>query len=165
MRRFGTMLRTAIAAGLLAGCSDGLLTSRDDELGTFDGTWDGATWRGTAYAVLQGDSLTVVGHRPDPKYFYDEYVQVRIRFTGPGTYTVPETAAGLAKITGGDAGSFPTADGTVVITGYDAGSRTISGAVILRARSMSPEWNASGSFAAPVYRSFAEVPPEPPRQH
>ena len=164
MRRFGTMLRTAIAAGLLAGCADGLLPSRDGELGTFDGSWDGATWRGTAFAVLQGDSLTVVAHRPDPKYFYDEYVQVRVRFDGVGSYAVPEAAGGLSKITGGDAGYFPPAGGTLVITAYDAGSRAIAGSVTLRARSMNPEWIASGSFAAPVYSSLAEVPPEPSRR-
>ena len=157
------MLRMAIAAGLLAGCSDGLLTSRDSELGTFDGTWDGATWRGTAFAVLQGDSLTVVAHRPDPKYFYDEYVRASIRFAGPGNYSVAEAAGQLSKITGGDAGWMPRAGGTLLITGYDAGSRMVSGYVTLRASSFDPEWRAAGNFSAPVYPSFADVPPEPAR--
>lgn len=164
MRRFGTMLRMAIAGGLLAGCSDGLLTSRESELGTFDGTWDGATWRGTAYAVLQGDSLTVVGHRADPKFVYDEYVTATIRFAGPGSYSVAEPAGQLSKITGGDAGWMPRADGTLLITAYDAGSRTVSGYVTLRARSFDPEWQADGSFTAPVYPSLADVPQEPRRR-
>ena len=157
MRRFGTMVRMAIAAGLLAGCADGLLAP-DGELGTFDGTWDGASWRGSAYAVLQDDSLTVVAHRPDPQYFYDEYIQARVRFDGAGTYPVPEAAGLLSKIVGGDAGSIPPAAGTVVITGYDAGSRRVSGFVSLRARSVNPEWHATGSFTAPVYRNWGDVP-------
>lgn len=161
MRRLGSIARMAIAAGLLAGCSNGLLPSRDGGLGTFDGTWDGAAWRGSAYAVLQGDSLTVVGHRPDPKFFYDEYVQVRVRFDGPGTYSVPESDGMLSKIDGGDAGWMPYAGGTLLVTAYDAGSRTVSGYVTLRASSIAPAWQASGNFTAPVYARFADVPQEP----
>src|ERR1700741_1137473 len=137
-----------------------LWTAPGSRLGTFDGTWDGAAWRGTAWAVLDGDSLTVVGHRPDPQYFYDEYVQARVRFAGPGTYPVPPSDGALAKIVGGDAGSFPPSDGTLVIYSYDAASHTISGALTLRAGSMSPAWNASGLFDAPVYSSFQAVPQE-----
>jgi hypothetical protein len=163
MRRPGSIVRMALAAGLLAGCSD-ILTSRDGELGTFDGTWDGATWRGSAYAVLQGDSLTVVGHRPDPRFFYDEYVQVRVRFDGPGSYPVPESDGMLSKIDGGDAGWMPYARGTLLVTAYDAGAGAVSGYVTLRASSFDPVWQASGNFTAPVYARFTDVPQEPRRR-
>jgi hypothetical protein len=153
----------ALAAGLLAGCSGGLFGIGSLQQGTFEGTWDGAAWRGNAYAVLQGDSLTVVGRRPDPKYFYDEYVRVRVRFTGPGTYPVAESQGELGKIVGGDAGWFPPSAGTLVIDSYDQGSHTVSGSVTLRAESMQPAWDASGRFEAPVYSSFQQVPPDPAR--
>lgn len=156
IRRIG-MIALALAAGLTAACGDGPFAASGG-LGRFDGVWDGAAWRGSAYAVLQGDSLTLVGHRPDPKYFYDEYVQARIRFTGPGTYAVPESDGQLAKITGGDAGWFPPSGGTLVVRAYSAGERTISGTITLRSTTPSLEWNASGDFDAPVYTRFTDVP-------
>lgn len=150
-------LCAAAAAALLAGCGDDLLP--DEGGGNFVGVWDGAAWSGRAWAVLQNDSLTVVGHRADPRYYYDEYVQAKVPFTGPGTYTIPESAGQLAKITGGDAGSFPPASGTLVIRAYDASAHTISGDLTLHAGSMQPAWNASGTFEAYVYTNSAQVPP------
>ena len=55
---------------LLVGCSESS-TSPDVDRGTFLGQWDGAGWRGHAYAVLQNDTLSIIAHRPDPKYYYD----------------------------------------------------------------------------------------------
>ena len=163
MRRAFAFVGMAIAAGLLAGCSDGLFGRGSLPRGTFDGSWDGAEWRGSAYAVLRHDSLFVVAHRPDPQYFYDEYVQAQVRFTGKGTYPIAETQARLSKITGGDAGWWSPSAGTLVIDGYDGHSHTVSGSVTLRGESMQPAWNASGRFDAPVYASFEQVPPEPAR--
>lgn len=152
-----TTLCAAAAATLLAGCSDVLYPG--DGVGTFTGTWDGTEWRGRAYAVLQDDSLTVIGHRPDPQYFYDEYVQAKVRYTGPGTYTIAESAGQLAKITGGDAGYFPPAQGTLVISAFNQATHSVSGTITLHAGSMQPAWNASGSFDAYVYTNFKQVPP------
>lgn len=151
-----TALCAATATALLAGCADDLLP--DDTGGNFVGTWDGAAWTGQAYAVLQNDSLTVVGHRADPQHFYDEYVQARVRFTGPGTYAIPESAGQLAQIVGGDAGTFPPAAGTLVIRDYDASAHTLSGDITLRAGSVQPAWDVSGTFRAYVYGSFDQVP-------
>src|SRR5215212_46896 len=97
----------ALAVAALAGCSDGPLVPGLVGPGVFDGTWDGAEWRGTAVAVLQDDSLTVLGRRRHPVYYQDEYIKVRVRFTGPGTYTVPESQGELGMIVGGDAGYTP----------------------------------------------------------
>ena len=163
MRRAFAFVGMALAAGVLAGCSDGLLGRGSLQRGTFDGSWDGAEWRGSAYAVLQHDSLFVFAHRPDPQYFYDEYVQVRVRFSGKGTYPIAESQAELAKITGGDAGWSTPSAGTLVIDSYDEQSHTVSGSVSLRGESMQPAWRASGRFDAPVYASFQQVPPEPAR--
>jgi len=150
-------LCAAAAAALLAGCGDNLLPG--DDGGNFVGVWDGAAWTGRAWTVLQNDSLTVVGHRADPQHYYDEYVQAKVLFTGPGTYTISESAGQLAKITGGDAGYFPPASGTLVIRDYDAAAHTVSGDITLHAGSMQPAWNASGSFEAHVYTNFNQVPP------
>ena len=144
-----------LALGTLAAC-DGVFSSRA-AAGTFDGEWDGATWRGNAYAVLQHDTMTVVGHRPDPTYFYDEYVQARVHFTGPGTYALTAEQGALSQIVGGDAGSFTGAVGTLVVKSYDAGSHAVSGE--LRLDAAGPEtWHVTGSFQASVYPSAALVP-------
>jgi hypothetical protein len=103
--------------------------------------------------------MTVVAHRKDPGTYYDEYVQVRVAFTGPGTYAFPESAGTLMKIVGGDAGWSPPASGTLVIHAYDASAHTVQGEVVLRAESFQPAWNVAGSFYAPVYSSFDQVPP------
>ncbi|HET7234685.1 MAG TPA: hypothetical protein VFJ16_32025 [Longimicrobium sp.] len=156
MKTLRRTLFAAAAATLLAGCANDLLPR--GERGSFDGVWDGAAWKGEAYAVLQNDSLTVIAHRPDPRYFYDEYVQARVRFTGPGTYTVSESGGQLLKIVGGDAGQFPAASGTLVIREYDASAHTLTGDVTLHAGSVQPAWDASGTFNAHVYSSFNQVP-------
>jgi len=158
MRKIGALVRAALAAAVLGGCSGGLLSDDGPGAGTFSGTWDGAAWNGRSYAVLHDDTMTVVGHRKDPQYYYDEYIQVQVAFTGPGTYAVSESAGVLKKITGGDAGFFPPAAGTLVIRGYDASAHTVAGQVTLRATSFQPAWDASGSFDAPVYSSFDQVP-------
>lgn len=158
MRTVGTIVRMALAAGVLAACSHGPASPGSLRPGTFDGSWDGAAWRGSAYAVLHGDSLTVVGHRPDPQFRYDEYVQARVRFTGPGPYSVAAHEGQLSKVVGGDAGSFPAAEGTLVIYAYDQAAHTILGSVTLRAGSVQPAWNATGRFEGPVYAGFQQVP-------
>ncbi len=157
--RVRMLMQVVAAAGVLAACSDGLLAPGEREAGTFRGTWDGASWSGRSYAVLHDDTMTVVGHRKDPQYFYDEYIQARVAFTGPGTYAIGESGGQLGKIVGGDAGWTPPAAGTLVIRAYDASAHTVSGEVALRATSFTPAWDASGSFDAPVYSSFTQVPP------
>lgn len=146
----------AVAA---VGACNGLADPSDQAMGSFVGRWDGEVWRGRAYAVLRGDTLHVVGHRPDPRYYYDEYVEARVLFTGPGRYAVPAKAGRLSKITGGDAGYFPDASGTLVVRSYDAQSRTVSGTVELRASHGGAVWEAQGQFHAPVYAGYDEVPP------
>jgi len=160
MREMLKILKTTLcavaAAALLGGCADDLLP--DEGGGNFVGTWNGTVWTGQAYAVLRNDSLTVVGHRADPQHAYDEYVQARVRFTGPDTYTFAESDGQLAQVVGGDAGTFPPAAGTLVIRDYNASAHTISGDITLHAGSVQPAWDVSGTFQAYVYASFTEVP-------
>jgi len=158
MRNVAALVGMVLASAVLGGCSGGLLPGGQAEPGTFSGTWDGAAWNGRSYAVLHHDTMTVVGHRKDPQYYYDEYIVVQVPFTGPGTYAVSESAGELKKLVGGDAGQFPPAAGTLVIQRYDASSHTVSGQVTLRATSLQPAWEASGSFDAPVYSSFDLAP-------
>jgi hypothetical protein len=158
MMKASRFVGMALAVAALAGCSDGPLGPRLVGLGVFDGTWDGAEWRGSAVAILQHDSLTVIGTRRHPVYYQDEYIKAQVRFTGPGTYAIPESQGELGMIVGGDAGYMPKSAGTLVIDGYDATEQTVSGYVTLRAGSRQPAWEVSGRFAAPVYPSFEAVP-------
>lgn len=50
------VLLTVLGA-LLSACSNGPGEPSELPLGSFAGQWDGAAWRGQAYAVLQGDTL------------------------------------------------------------------------------------------------------------
>lgn len=159
------MLRSVVRTWVLAfaavaalGACDVLTGSSDPEPGRFVGRWDGEAWRGRAYAVLRDDTLHVTGHRPDPRYYYDEYVSARVPFTGPGRYTVSLKEGRLSKMTGGDAGYFPDASGTLVIRSYDAAAATVTGSVELRAEHAGEVWVARGEFDAPVYARSQDVP-------
>jgi hypothetical protein len=148
-----------MAGGLLGACSDGLTDPAKLPVGSFNGRWDGAAWHGRSFAVLTHDTLFVFGHRPDPQYYYDEYIQARVVFTGRGSYFVPESAGQLAKITGGDAGYLPSAEGTLIVSGYDPNAGTLVGELTLTANHDGATWRARGAFHTPVYASFLEVPP------
>ena len=158
-----TIPLAALAAAILSACSSGPSDPSERQVGSFEGRWDGLPWRGRSYAVLQRDTLFVVGHRPDPKVYYDEYIRARVPFSGTGTYPIEGRAGQLAKISGGDAGYFPDATGTLTIRSYDAQARTVAGEISLRAESVNPAWHAQGEFHTPVYSSFAEVPSAKPR--
>src|SRR5688500_10019455 len=92
-------LSALAAAALLAaaGCVSGdpLSPPPVAGLGTLEGRWDGEEWRGYGYAVLSADTLYLVGHRPDPKYFYDEVVQVQVPFRGAAAYALTVKEATL----------------------------------------------------------------------
>jgi hypothetical protein len=128
-------------------------------LGTFDGRWDGAAWHGYGYAVLVADTLFVVGHRPDPRYYYDEYVRARVLFHGVATYAVSAGMASLEQIVGGDAGYFPDAAGELDVTEYDASAARVRGVVQLASVEPSHPWKfEQGAFDVPVYARWQDVP-------
>jgi hypothetical protein len=155
MRGIGAFLRAALAAGVLAACSDS--TGSSPELGTFSGSWNGNAWSGNAFAVLANDSLTVVAHYRDPKHFYDEVITARVRFTGPGTYAVVLGDGELQEIVGGDAGLFARSEGTLTVESYDAAARSASGTLALHSEAMPTAWSASGTFSAPVLSRYPNV--------
>jgi hypothetical protein len=126
--------------------------------GSFVGQWDSRTWQGDAYAVLQGETLRFIAHRPDPQYLYDEYIEAELHFTGPGTYDIPLEAGRLSKVTGGDAGYFPSAAGSLVISEFDSETRTVAGTLALTAHHGGTEWVAAGQFSAPVFSEYQEIP-------
>ncbi len=153
-----TWLLPLLAAAALGACND-LVSPRDREVGSFVGSWDGQPWEGRSYAVLRDDTLHLVAHRPDPQFFYDEYIRASVPFRGAAAYQVPAAAGELAKITGGDAGYFPQASGNLLVTTYDAEGGTISGQIELRAPHDGRVWEAQGQFHARIYPSFQDVPP------
>ncbi|CAA9298898.1 MAG: hypothetical protein AVDCRST_MAG68-242 [uncultured Gemmatimonadetes bacterium] len=153
-----TRLLLALFLTLLAACDRGSTGPSDGRFGSFQGRWDGDPWHGLSYAVMDGDTLQIVGHRPDPKVYYDEFVVARIRFTGPGVYPVSGRAGHLSKLVGGDAGYFHDAGGTVIISGHDARERTVTGSVSLVADRADPDWRVDGTFSAPVYLDYRDVP-------
>jgi hypothetical protein len=154
MRRFSAIPLLLL---LLSGCS-GSPTASSVDPGTFVGRWDGSRWEGHAYAVLQNDTLFIIAHRPDPEYFYDEFIRAKLPYTGPGSYAVPEPDGELMKITGGDAGHFPRAGGTLTVHGYSSHPHRISGQLELTADHFGTLWTADGEFDAPVYSSFGDIP-------
>lgn len=143
-----------LAAAALGACG---ITEASPRVGTFDGEWDGDAWRGRAVAVLRDDTLWVTGHRPDPQYFYDEYVTARVPFRGPGAYTIRGDAGHLSRLTGGDAGSFTDAGGVLLVRSYDRAERVVTGTLTLRGADR--DWRVSGEFSAGVYDRSQDVPP------
>jgi hypothetical protein len=154
MRRLRTLPLLLL---LVAGCS-GSPTSSNVDRGAFIGRWDGSRWEGHAYAVLQNDTLFILAHRPDSKYFYDEYVHAKLQYAGPQTYSIPESAGELRKITGGDAGYFPKAGGTLTVHEHSLHPHRISGDLVLTADHFGTLWTVEGQFEAPVFSSFSEIP-------
>lgn len=152
-----TRLLLALFLALLGACDRGL-TGSADGLGSFEGHWDDDEWRGRSYAVTDGDTLMIVAHRPDPQVYYDEFIFVRVRFTGTGVYRISGRAGHLSKLIGGDAGYFHDAEGTVVIHRYDARERTVTGTVRLVADDANPDWRVEGEFRAPIYADHRDVP-------
>lgn len=159
-----TLRRTLLACVLLlagahfAACDSGPVGPVIDGTGPFNGFWDGSRWLGRGYAVTQGDTIHIVGHRPDRTYWYDEYVRIDVALDGPGVYELPaDGTARLAKITGGDAGWFPGASGTVTI---DSVKGRIYGTVELEADGPDGKlWTFKlGRFELPIYSSYANVP-------
>jgi hypothetical protein len=156
MRTFAAAaLLLCLGGAVLSGCSG---SPTDTRRGSFDGVWDGAEWRGHAYAVVAGDTLHVVAHRPDSEDFYDEYIRVRVPLSGPGTYDIPSGGGELAKIIGGDAGYFPPAAGTLVVKAYSPTDRIVSGTLSLVAHEDGATWEAEGTFTAPLFSSFQKIP-------
>jgi hypothetical protein len=143
---------------LVASCGRDPAAPVIEGTGEFSGTWDGTRWLGRGYAVIDGETLFLVGHRPDPRYYYDEFVRVELEHRGNGTYSVPESgSARLEKVTGGDAGYFPDASGTLTIS---SNSEKVSGFVELQA--LGPDgklWRFKrGRFSVPVYHGFTDSP-------
>jgi hypothetical protein len=84
-------VRSAILVLVLAcACRHADTFGPADGLGVVSGEWDGAACRGYGYAVVSGEGITLVGRRPDPRFYYDELVRVWFPPTGVGTYAVPD---------------------------------------------------------------------------
>jgi len=151
-------LATLAVVTLVVGCSDGPAAPVIDGTGEFTGAWDGSAWLGRGYAVLRGDTLHLIGHRPDTQYYYDEYVNLHFENRGSGTYALPGSgAARLMKITGGDAGWFPDAIGRVTIR---VGPTSVSGSLELYADGPDGKlWRFErGRFSVPLYEEWSAVP-------
>ena len=159
-------LIAAVCAMVISACG-GDPTALDpvEGFGPFTGRWNGESWRGYGYAVVRNDSLFLVAHRPDPRYYYDEYVRVTTPFAGRGTYEIAADGGRLAQVTGGDAGHFPSASGTLRVTSYEIGSGMMKGTVSLVSANDALPWTfVGGAFSVPVYESFAAVPDAPCRR-
>ncbi len=110
------------------------------------------------------DTLYLFGHRPDPRYFYDEYVNIQVPFRGAGRYALATSDASLWQITGGDAGHFLGAAGELHVTRYDAAGARLRGTVRLAGAERGLSWRfEQGSFDVPVYTDRADVPQDPGR--
>lgn len=151
-------LTGAFSAGCLESTTAPARTEGPELRGSFAGHWDSETWQGDAYAVLQGETLFLIAHRPDPRYFYDEYIEAELHFTGPGTYDIAREAGRLSKITGGDAGYFPSAAGLLVVREFDSATRTVAGTLVLTADHNQTEWVVEGQFTAPVFSESRQIP-------
>ena len=164
VRRLATLPVAVLVASALHACDGDDPFEPALGLGTFEGRWDGLEWRGQGYAVLVGDTLYVTGHRPDPRYFYDEFVRARVPFTGAATYAVDSTRAELQQIVGGDAGHSASARGELRVTAYDAAARRVRGTVQLTTVRPEMPWRFEGGvFDVPVYVSWSDVPRLRPR--
>jgi hypothetical protein len=145
-------------------CGDDPFRPNVDGFGQVSGKWNGKVWSGLGYAVIRHDSLLLVGHWPDPKHYYDEYVVVSTPFVGPATYLVDAAQGSLSSVVGGDAGYFVSASGSMTVTRYDSESRTLEGTVSLTSSSATLPWTfEQGSFNVPVYGDGADVPATPCR--
>jgi hypothetical protein len=132
--------------------------------GTVQGQWNDTSWSGLGYAVLHDDTLEIVGHRPDPRYYYDEYVRARVAFRGVGHYQVDAEEGSLRQITGGDAGHFPRSTGELRVGEYDAAAGRVRGTLALVSVEAHLPWRFEyGRFDVPVYAHWADVPPPPAR--
>ena len=162
-RTVGTALLVLLAAAL-AGCAADRATAAETGFGTMAGRWDGADWQGLGHAVLDGDTLYLVGHRPDPRSYYDEYVRVRVAFRGAADYEVRPSHGSLAHIWGGDAGYFPDARGELRIAEYVAAPARVRGTLSLVSTDPRLPWRFDGgAFDVPLYARPADVP-APPRR-
>ena len=162
VNRTALVRSTFLVLALACACRHADLLAPVDGLGVVSGEWDGAAWRGYGYAVVSGEGILLVGHRPDPHYYYDEFVRAWFPFTGVGTYGVPDSTGALWKIVGGDAGEMPFAAGELRVTFADAGPRTLRGTLSLDAASRGWHFRL-GTFDVPVYSSWALVPNVPGR--
>src|SRR5687768_7353335 len=161
-QRRGTRLAGWLAAFVIIGCGGDPLSPLPDGFGRFTGIWNGDSWSGFGYAVIRNDTLFLVGHRPDRKYYYDEYVHVSMPFTGTGTYTIDPAEGHLSAVVGGDAGFFRSASGMLSVSLYESDSRTVEGTVSLVAASASATWTfENGRFRVPIYDDFGDVPRPP----
>lgn len=149
-------LATLLTLGLGACERDPLRASS----GAFVGRWDGARWEGGGHALLVGDTLRIVGHRPDRRSHYDEYVWVHVPFAGTGTYALDTTHAQLQKVVGGDAGWFPRARGTLVVTHFSREERRVRGEIELTADGPDGKtWRfEEGRFDLALYFDYRDVP-------
>ena len=159
-------LIAAVCVMAISACGGGGPTALGpaEGFGPFTGRWDGESWRGYGFAVVRDDSLFLSAHRPDPRYYYDEYVRVATPFAGIGTYEIAADGGRLAKMTGGDAGHFPSASGTLRVTSYEIGSGTIKGTIALVSAKEALPWTFLGAFSVPIYESFEAVPDAPCRR-
>jgi hypothetical protein len=163
-RRRAALLIATFLAPVLHACDRNHALAPARGFGAFEGRWDGSPWIGQGYAVLLDDTLYVTGHRPDPRVYYDEFVQVRVPFAGAGTYAVDSLRGTLEQVTGGDAGYFVRARGELRVTSFDAVAGRVRGTVQLAAVGPHFGWRfEGGEFDVPLYVRWSDRPLIPPR--
>jgi hypothetical protein len=164
IRRRAALLLSALLVPVLHACGADGPSAPARGFGAFEGRWDGSPWVGQGYAVLIGDTLHVPGHRPDPRVHYDEFVQVRVPFTGAGTYAVESLRGELEQVAGGDAGYFVHARGELRVTTFDGGAGRVRGTVRLTAESPHFGWRFDDrEFDVPLHVRWSDRPAVRPR--
>ncbi len=143
----------------LSACGDDLF-ELPSGFGRFEGRLNDAPWNGYGYAVIQNDTLYLVGRRDIAPGGNDaEEMRVRVPFTGAGTYQLTGASAEFADIVTGISTSLP-ATGQMELATYD-GIFSV-GTITLTAQTAGGTRRfTAGTFDVPVFMSFGEVPPMP----
>ena len=156
-RRFFGFLFFSLVA--LSGCGDDLF-ELPAGFGRFEGRLNDAGWIGYGYAVIQNDSLYLVGRRDVAPGGNDaEEIRVRMRFTGVGNFTLNAGNSEFAEIVSGFATAFP-GTGQLQLATYD-GSFLVGTVALTSQGPNGARRFESGTFDVPVFMSFGEVPPMP----
>ncbi|HEU0014242.1 MAG TPA: DUF6252 family protein [Longimicrobium sp.] len=163
------LLAALLSAGVVFGlgaCKDGPTEPIGAEA-SFHAVWNGREWEGQADAVLRSwpsalDTLYVVGWRRTGSE-EEEYVLVKVPYTGPGTYVLGPGSARMSYIVGGDAlaAEYETgAEGAGTLRIQTAAAETITGEVQFHAAAK-PGARPAGATAAFVGEFTAPLALDP----
>jgi hypothetical protein len=129
-------------------------------VGPVSGRWNQQIWSGSGFAIQTGDSLRIIGQRPDPFYYYHEAIVVALEFGGVGEYLVPGR---MESVVGGDGIVSASGEATVVISDYipataDRNAR-VRGSVTLISNDPMRTWRfESGTFDVPIFERWEDAP-------